>query len=84
MRLINDKKPDNKLKVLLEKGNKIEIGDMMWFKGKNKYHSGKIEGEDLPENVKDMVNLPLLLLGTVLGLFANLTVNYLINFLQLS
>lgn len=45
MRLINDKKPDNKLKVLLEKGNKIEIGDMMWFKGKINIIAERLKGK---------------------------------------
>lgn len=80
MKLVNDNKPNNKLKELLEKGNLIEIGNMKWFKAQNKYHSGKIEGEDLPENVKGKLNLPLVALGSFLGLVANLTVNYVINF----
>ena len=34
---------------------------------KNKYHTGKIEGEDLPKSLQDKLNVPLVFIGVFLG-----------------
>ena len=66
-------KNSNKILVKLKKAGSLK---------KNKYHTGKIEGEDLPKSLQDKLNVPLSFLGIFLGSIVFLAITYLLNFLK--
>lgn len=77
----NDNRSKGKLKTLLEKGNQIKVSSFKLSK-KNQYHPSKIEGEDLPQNWSDKLNLKLIVLGVSISIIALLVVTYVLNLLQ--
>lgn len=62
---------------ILKSANEIDVTSK--FK-KNKYHSKKIEGEELPQSIKDRLNKPLLAVGASLGVLIVLIGTYIINY----
>lgn len=84
MKIINkNNNSKNKIKKMKKKRNRINISNFKIINRKKKYHSGKIEGEDLPQSQKGRINFPLLLLGNFLGTLVVLMMNYVINFLRM-
>ena len=80
MRISNGKNK-NKISKLIDKANSINVESLKLNK-KNKYHAGKIDGEDLPKSQKDQVNISLIGLGIFIGSLVVLIVTYGINFLR--
>lgn len=79
MRISNNEKKEKKINELLKKANSIDVGSFKINK-KNKYHSGKIDGEDLPKSRRNQLNLPLVGMGVFLGILLVTVVTYALNF----